>query len=312
MKKHHRTICNDRTFPFARPCWMLALIAALFAACDNEKEPIPGYLIIPKFQVQATDPSITGSIGHKITHARISLIDPADSTTQLLGMFELPAAIPVLAEGTQILSIDPVIKANGNSFYLQPYPFYERYFGTVDFVPGEDVVVEPVTRYVSNAKFDFVEGFEGGQQVFDLDLDGNDSTFVAISKDDVREGQFSGKISLDTARFYMSAATTAYFKLGEPTTGRIFLEVDYKTDVPIEFGLIAVQNSGGLVPNFEFIVLAKNEWNKIYFDLTELVRTANGVDNFHIAFQTYIPLNNGQFTLDKASVYLDNIKLIHF
>ncbi|MEZ4962783.1 MAG: hypothetical protein R2830_23360 [Saprospiraceae bacterium] len=312
MKKHHRMIRTNLAATIGQLFVLMFLLPALFSACDKEKEPIPGYLKIPSFQVEATDPSLTGSIGHKITHARISLIDPVDSTTQLIGMFELPATIPVLAEGTQILSIDPVIKANGNSFYLQPYPFYERYYGTVQFTPTEDAVVVPVTQYVADAKFDFIEDFEGSQHLFGYNLDGNDSTFVSISKDDVREGAFSGKISLDTTNYYMSAATDSYYILDYATAGRVFLEVDYKNEVPIEFGLVAVDNTGTLVPNFEFVVLPKSEWNKIYFDLTDLVRTAASVDKFFIAFQTYIPIQNGQLTLDKANVYLDNIKLITF
>ena len=43
----------------------------------------------------------------------------------LIGAFELPATIPVLAEGKHKLEIRPGIKLNGISSTRAPYPFYQ-------------------------------------------------------------------------------------------------------------------------------------------------------------------------------------------
>jgi hypothetical protein len=296
---------------FSAKAWAaLATLALLLSACDKEKEPIPGYLNLQPFTVQSTNPSVHGSVSSKITHARISLLDPVDSTTQLIGLFELPATMPVLAEGQKTAFIDPVIKANGNSFYLEAYPFYERFFGTVQIVPGQEAEIKPTTSYKDGIKFVFIEDFEGSSHLFENDQDGNTNTAVVASSSDVFEGEKSGKIVLDSANFFAIVATNNFYTIDYREAGRVYLEVNYKTEVPLEFGLLAVDNVSGLVPNFEFVVLAKNEWNKIYFDLTELIRTAT-VDKFHIVFRGFIPIENGVPTLDEAEIYLDNIKLIH-
>jgi hypothetical protein len=290
----------------------MAACVLLLSACDKEKEPIPGYLNFQPFTVQSTDPSVHGSVSSKITHARISLLDPVDSTTQLIGLFELPATMPVLAEGQKTAFVDPIIKANGNSFYLDAYPFYERFYGTVQVVPGEETEVKPTTTYKDEAKFVLIEDFEGGSHLFENDQDDNDSTSLEASASDVFEGEKSGKIVLDSTNFLAVVASNDFYTIDYSKAARVYLEVNYKTDVPMDFGLMAVDNVSGLVPNFEFHVFAKDEWNKIYFDMTDLVRTASPVDKFYIVFRAFIPFENGKPTLDHAEVYVDNIKLIHF
>ncbi len=300
----------SRFYP-GKICLALAAFVVLLSACDKVKEPIPGYLNFQPFTLQSTDPSVHGSVSSKITHARISLLDPVDSTTQLIGLFELPATVPVLDEGQKTAFIDPVIKANGNSFYLEAYPFYERFYGAVQLIPGEETEVKPTTAYKDGIKFVFIEDFEGASHIFENDQDDNPITTLEASTTDVFEGEKSGKIVLDSANFLAVVATNDFYTIDFSKAGRIYLEVNYKTEVPMEFGLLAVDNVSGLVPNFEFVVLAKNEWNKIYFDLTDLIRTASPVDKFHIVFRAFIPFQNGAPTLDHAEVYLDNIKLIH-
>ena len=92
---------------------------------------------------------------------------------------------------------------------------------------------------------------------------------------------------------------------------RIFLEVNYKTDVNLLFGLIGVEPGVGTFPNYEFGLVPKDEWNKVYFELTDQVILSD-FENYQIGLQAAIPFSNGDFTLDTARIHLDNLKLITF
>jgi hypothetical protein len=289
----------------------ILLLVALLCSCDSEDERMPAYLNIATFHLQTSNATWHGSTSHKITNAKVFVIEKSTGKTQSLGVLPLPASVPVLLDGNYELNIDPVIKANGNSLYLQIYPFYERFTTPIFFTELQTVSVSPVTLYKSESKFEFIEGFEGSQHLFSQDRDPNPATFIQISKADVFEGNSSGLITLDTANFFFAAATQNVYRLSIATAGKIFLEANYKTDVPIEFGIITVDEKGVETANFEFFVNPRNEWNKIYFDLTELVNSSN-TNKFYIALRTGIPKINGKFTLQKAEVFLDNIKLLHF
>ncbi|HQU57565.1 MAG TPA: hypothetical protein PLU64_00170, partial [Saprospiraceae bacterium] len=94
----------------------------------------------------------------------------------------------------------------------------------------------------------------------------------------------------------------------------VYLEVNYKSDVPVLFGLIGNRKNG--IPSQEVIILdpgfvPKAEWNKIYFNLSYLINEINQ-EEYQVVFQAFIPIENGQFSRKQANVWLDNIKLLHF
>jgi len=284
----------------------------LFTACDRETEAIPAYLHIDSFELLPTDPSKHGSVSQKITHVQLFMFDSTENKSISLGNFELPATIPVLNQGDFSLNVDPVIKANGNSFYLQAYPFYKRYSNPIQLTPNADVTVNPTTTYRDEAVFEFIEDFEHNGVLFSQDRDLDDSTSLEISDQGVFEGDYSGLVTLNPEHPVIVAQTTELYTIDKATSGKVFMELNYKTDVPLEFGLVQVQDDGteGDI-NFEFVVVAKQDWNKIYFDMTDLVQT-NPTSRFAIIFRGGIPLENGKYTLDKAEIRFDNIKLVHF
>ena len=289
------------------------LTIAIFIGCDGEDEPVPAYIQINNFVVEATNPNLHGSISDKITDATVFLID-RNSTDQShsLGTITLPATIPAILTGDYEINIDPVVRTAGNSLYLEVYPFYSRYSADISLSPNGDVEITPKTSYVPEAKFIVLENFEAGGHLFQTDRDDDPDTFIDISEEDVFEGNSSGKVRLDTAHNVFVAANAAPYDVEFPEAGRAFMEVNYKTDVPLEFGVLAVDALNDETPNFEFIVLPKDEWNKIYFDMTQVLAQAPAT-RFIFAIRGGIPVDdNGQFTMEEAFVYLDNIKVITF
>jgi hypothetical protein len=256
----------NRNYPLAG----LGLLLFL-ASCDTEDEPIPAFIHIPSIEVQ-TDPSTQGSPSHGITHASIFLQDKNTLVTHPIGVVSLPATFPVLLEGEYNLNIDPAIRANGSILYLQGYPFYDRVVIPVNLEPNVETTVEPVTTYKSQTKFEFIENFEGVEHIFMDDRDEDPGTFIEISDEDVLDGDFSGKITLDTAHPVIAVSTNDAYTITFPEASRVFLE---------------------------------------YLDLTELL-LATLEEKFIIILQAGIPKPDGQFTLNEAHIYLDNIKLVHF
>lgn len=287
------------------------LMAVAITACDQEEEPIPAYLTIENFELKSTDLDDHGSISHKITHADVFMFDSTENKAIQLGVFELPITIPVANLGDFSLNIDPVIRANGSSLYLQPYPFYTRYSTPISLSANGDMTVRPTTIYSEETVFEVIEDYEENTVLFSVDRDDNSATAIERTAEDAFEGTYSGRVLLDTANAVVVAQTAGLYDLDFGTVGKIFLELNYKTEVPLEFGVVAVNDQGEEDINFEFVVLAKNEWNKIYFDLTDIVATS-GTSRFALIFRGGIPLEDGKYTLNEAKILLDNVKLVHF
>lgn len=311
MKIKHDIQNNNRN----HKSWLLYFVVFAFyflVGCEGENEPVPAYLQINNFVLEATDPNLHGSISNKITHASIFLLDKNSlDAPHNLGTVTLPANIPVIVTGDFEINIDPVVKANGSSFYLESYPFYTRYQADISISSNQELEITPTTEYLSESNFRLIEEFESSGHLFATDRDNNPNTSIEISDMDVFEGNTSGMVRLDTANNVFVVATNDLYEVNFPEANRAFMEVNYKTDIILEFGLISVDALNDETPNFEFRVLPKDEWNKIYFDMTTIM-TNSPAERFVFIIRGGIPFEDGQFTLDEAFVFLDNIKVITY
>jgi len=291
-----------------RPVLLFALAGFLFwNSCNiiDPEEPIPAYVYVGPFSLVNNPDIQAGSLDQRITHVFAYL------GNDFLGIYTLPAIIPVLYEGKQELSLDPAIRENGVSSTVGIYPFYERYTRSVDLVPGQVDTLSPVTRYRADTRIHFVEDFESGLPIFSDDRDGNDQTFVDVTTEEVFEGARSGIVRLDTLNAIFDHGTSKAQLFHLQDGGKVFLEVNYKTDIDILFGLLEIDDLGQVFGYYEYGLLAKDSWGKVYFNLTDLVTVTNS-ENYRIAVGGTLPIVNGKFSLLEAKVYLDNIKLISF
>lgn len=286
---------------------LFLLFTALIAGCNliNPEETIPSYIYIEPFTMVENPDIQAGSLDHRISHVY------AFMDNEFLGIFSLPALIPVLKEGEQELLIDPGIRNNGISSDVQIYPFYERYTTQLNIEPGKIDTIKPRTRYKSGIKVHFIEDFESGQPIFSEDRDGNSATYMDLTNEEVFEGFASGVIRLDTANILFDAATGRDQLFDLRQGGRIYMEVNYRNETDILFGLIGIDNLGNTESFYEFGLLPRDTWNKVYFNLTDLIILA-GADNYQVVVTCGLPFQNGAFTRTEAEVYLDNIKLISF
>ena len=270
----------------------------LLSACDvlDPEEQIPAYMEIDGFTL-TVNPVTDGSASSKITDAWVY------SDGELIGVFELPCKFPVLQEGFHNIIIKPGIKVNGISGSRGYYPFYVPFEQRIELIAGQSVKVTPGISYYPG-KVQFNEAFEDGGIAF-VSFGDSDTNIVKTSDPSlVFEGSYSGVMNLNTTDDYFLITTADAYDL--PKTGTpVFLEMNYKADLPLIVGLIA-QISGENQKKEVMILNANSEWNKIYINLTGVTSSNQSASNFKLYFEVY-----GDSATSSAKVLLDNVKLVY-
>lgn len=293
---------------------LVGIVILPLSSCEiiNPDEGVPSYVHILPIDVEHVQGMNEGSLSSAITHVNVFIPDPVTNLTTSLGVLELPATIPILLEGDFEIKIDPVIKANGSSFSLQTYPFYQRLEVNRTLTPAVIDTLDLTTRYKSGTQFAFNENFESGNpSFFTRSLEFGSPNVIEVFADGAFEGS-SGLIQLDTSNAGFKIATGEAFQVDLSTAGTAFLEMNYKNDIQIELGLIGVSPAGEESQLIEYILKEQEDWNKIYLNLSDLMRFLNE-DHFAVIIQGVMPVGtNGELLIDSAQIWLDNIKLIHF
>lgn len=275
------------------------MTALLLAAC-SKGDKVPSYVEVPAMTLTTT--SGQGGATSKITDAWVTLND------QLIGVWELPARIPVLAEGRQTIGVSPAIKRNGAFDDRLRYPFYRTWSGEAELVREGTTRVEPTTSYI-NETLVWQEGFE---DPFSLIATAPSSQvqlqrFTPATHPNLlflENGPCAGLL-LDPANRYARIETDEDFtSYGGPA----FLELDHRSDLLITVGIKYVAE--GIERSEPFIYLPPTHrsdgtmpWNKVYVDLSPFFNTA--VSQRDIFIEAELPANRSE-----ASIYLDNIKLL--
>lgn len=276
----------------------LALFALACSACDDP-EPQPAYLQIDDFDL-ALNVATQGSESANITDVWVTV----DGI--FLGVYDLPARLPVLAEGATEIRLEAGVLENGRSVTPEIYPFYEPFVTTVTIVPGQVLRLEPTTSYRDNAQIAFIENFEPDQpRVFTLNWSG--APELMVTQEVVFEGDFSGVLRLsDTTSIVEIATDFDFTDLLSSTNPNVWLEVNYRSTASVAWGVVGFD---GLAPVEVFDVgfLPSEEWNKIYLNLSQSIFNSD-LAEYSIALQAFIA-EQGQ---TEAVVYLDNIKLLYF
>jgi len=254
---------------------------------DLEAE-IPAYIQINNFTLTISPGEGTDS--HKITDAWVYIND------ELLGVFELPAKVPVLKEGNVELSVYPGIKENGIKERRERYLFYNAHVEQVDLVKNEIIEITPTTTYSSNTTFYWMEDFESASLPFFYNVISD--TTMHKTNTDVFEGNYSGRVYMLPAMDFFECNTPGFASL--PRFGTpVFMEIDFKTNQPVLVGIYADTEQIGL-----FYMNTTSDWNKIYFNFTEPIVTRPGAAEYRIFF-------GFENDVEYPELIIDNIKLLH-
>jgi hypothetical protein len=285
----------------------LFFTALIFCSCDRtaDKVPVPAYVYVSDIIFQQGNPTREGSASHKISDAWISV------DGQLIGTNILPTLLPVILNDSidnhQITIRAGIIK-NGVASTRTDYLVFKRYNEFRILEPGKIDTFIATVGYDTSAIVEKIEDFEGVGVAFGEDLDGNSNTAMTRQQEDVFEGNYSGKLFVDSGNLECQLATTnRYYNLQQQGTAfAVYLEMNYKTEVPIQIGLRAHYANGQTETHFKGGVRAVNYWNKVYFDFSQDIFTLNA-ESYSLIF-----LVQNADRLAAPKIYIDNLKFVHY
>jgi hypothetical protein len=231
---------------------------------------------------------------------------------QLIGANNFPYLMPAIISDTasiQRVRVFAGIDNNGISSNKAIYPFFDPYEKLINMRQGEIDTIYPVFTYNSDVKFIIIDDFESPGVVFGNDVDQFPDSDIQKQTTEVFEGLYSGQLVIDSLNPECYVSTTfRYSNLQSPTVASpVYLEMNYKTNVPITVGLIAHRNIGS---DEVFIKGGMNTiegWNKIYFELTGDIYELNAS-----SYSVFLRASLTGTGVTDAKIYIDNIKLLHF
>jgi hypothetical protein len=150
------------------------------------------------------------------------------------------------------------------------------------------------------------------------DFDGVGLNFLRSSQsdtnlvltDDVNEAfQYPGETPNTSGKLVMAPTTIGEFTTLQafelPQFGaNVWLEVNYKTDVPLTFGVVANEQLQSIQAPV-VTLFANEDWNKVYINLVSEVSGYPQAGDYNIFFGAI------NATDDTATVLIDNIKLLY-
>lgn len=273
-------------------------IICCFFSCDiiNPEEEIPAFIEIESISTRGIPNS--GSNIHDIKEGWV-FVDNV-----LIGAFIPGKPFPVIDQGTVEVIVEGGIHEDGISVATKIYPYMDRYITTVELVPGEVTKINPVFEYRDNIDFFLIDEFEGAT-FFTDDRDFDEETFLDFETVGAIEG-ISGKIELTAENPVVNVATSQAFVLPVSSSSDTYLEINFKTEVPIAIGLVASDGFGSLTQLYGNGLNATPDWKKIYINLQEVISN-NPAVAYQVGFGAELPPGQAEGTIT-----IDNIKLLHF
>ncbi len=277
------------------------LILCLFLGSCNKgpTNGVPFYLAMDTAIVHAPASVSASSNSQKILDVWV------DEGPTNIGAYELPCNFPVLDKGEVYFVVNPGVWQSGQSTNPVVYPFMNPDTFTVNAISGNKYAHNPVFTYKSAAKVLFNEDFENSMDF---------NSHMTKTNDSVRYGYYCGRITVSpTDSSVVACQAAASGGIGGAsscpytlTTGQeIWLEMDYKSDVPFWSGIIAHYSTGTTDTIQMLFLLPTTQWNKEYIKLSETIGN-EGASTYNLYFQALNPSGYGG-----GSVYLDNLRIIH-
>lgn len=291
---------------FSRAFWVLFACSALWGPrCVDKKEPIPAYLRIEPFVVDA----LGGAAWQNITEAWVYV------NNEFLGGYSIPALVPVLAKDTCTVLVFPGVKENGQLLTPAVYPMMQRHEAKIVLTPAQITTLKPSTRYVNDIRFPWAierGTFDAGVIVLQ-DRDDNPRTGFELVVEDAFAGR-SVRMRVDTANTLNDVATEAIEGLPATKARQVWLELHRKNDVPFELWLIADEGLNTTeTRTFVFRFNPSETWRKIYLNLTDPLVNLGERKRHRLLFRLALQPNSaGRFEKTTGTVLFDNIRLVHF
>lgn len=274
---------------------LFILLAHLFllSSCKKYQPADPSFFVRTN-GVTVSTTSHEGSGSHKIT----DLFWYVNGKYQ--GTYPVGNLMPVISHDQGVrINVFAGIKNNGISDTRIPYPFFD--FLTYDTLveSGKTIVKNFAFKYKAATTFTWNENFESlsGQSVInDTQYDGSIAKVTGADSFEKTSLKFTLPGGENAGRLLSSSTYTL-----PPSTGNVFLEIDYKCDTDFTVGLLGTDG----IECPAVTVVKQENWNKIYIQLSTAVNLlATSKSNVYFKI---VGDNSGQ----AKQVFLDNIKLLY-
>lgn len=278
-------------------------LLTILVSCETDENDIPSYISIDSISLSTEIKQ--GTASHKITDAWVYV------GNKLVGAYEMPVNVPVLAAGSSKVTIYPGVRMNGVAGTRIPYPFYNSITSTIDLVKEQIKSLGTLeVTYNSSTIFAWVEDFENSS--FSLDTTQRSNVRASRTNDPLKVFDYSGEASHYSAIVEFTGDSTVFENVSHssfevPQDGSaVFLEMNYKTNTPLTIGVYG-RTSTQTIQEPIFVLNPNTVWNKIYINLTPTVCNMSSSYDFRIFFSAMKSVDT-----EKAEILLDNIKLLHF
>jgi len=284
--------------------FQFALVALGLWGCSllNPGQDVPTYLVVP--DVEYVPGELQGTASSNITDVWVY------SATDVVGVFPLPAVVPLLPEDLSggAVTLLAGIRENGLSDRRAPYPFFTilEYYPEIE--PGERDTLIPEPTLVENVRYVPIEDFENSN-VFGS-LVGGEGVERVGDEGFVFEGSKSGRLEVAEGS-ELARVRTVEQEYALQINLPAFLELDYRCDQTFIVGLYGFRN--GQESKLPAMVLSPTDdgitpvWNKIYIDIASLVNAQGGADHFEVYVECV--LEAGRST---GTVGLDNLRILTY
>lgn len=284
---------------------LFLLVGILSCSKFEGDQTVPAYLHVDTIYLQGNPVLEEGFLTHNFTDVWVYVDD------QIIGAFELPATIPILAQGKHHVSLYAGVIYNGISGTRGSYLFTgPRIYDGMELFMDSIITRNPTVMYYDNTDFLWVEDFEGAISM--VSTSNSDTTLQKVYYDPADEflGLSSGagymtqeKPVLEVTTFDSEVPGFEFPQGGQP----VFLEMEYNSNNPIAVGIFVTSIGSGITQHP--IVVFKpsdGEWKKVYVNLSPSISAFNTNDFFNIYIRS-----DWNTSVENPVILLDNLKLIN-
>ena len=267
-----------------------------FAGCQDKTQPIQS-LEIEEYHI--TLHQQLGGLYHDFPELYIYIDDV------FAGAPGIPIRIPFQTRNQNPkIVVFPGIRENG--IFQSPliYPFLDKYETTVDLSLDNVVRVTPQFTYKNKIKIRLIDPFEGETSFTNI-LSGDSSFQWQFSHQEKIEGESSGELILSPGQGSIELSTLKKFRKLPQDGSSVFLELNYKNEIPFTIGLIGY--NPGLPPtkNYKLALRPRENWNKIYINFTPEIQLSQ-LTEYDIILRV-----EKESPEQESRIYLDNLKFLH-
>lgn len=238
--------------------WGILLVAGL-GGCEEAEVPAE---VLPVMGFELTGAAATD---REVELAAVRAVDGEEA----LGVYPLPARIPVAADGRgREIRLEALVRRAGVASNLAIYPMYEAALVRVAAQLGEAEAVVPELAYAASVEEVLRDDLDFGVSALVVDVDGDGATALTLVRDGGADAFARGELT-EAAPILEVASVVLAPGLPAAAIRELWLELDYRGTVPIQVAILpedlGAEPERG--PRYLQGVFGREGFARFYFDL---------------------------------------------